>query len=186
MAASALTSGSYRQRIGLQAAHCYLNWLYAQYRDADVWALDFWKCFSNLTEKQAEGEAAQSLRGLMEDTRDWDFLAIQDDLRKPTEALLTHYTEKRKPVLKNVPYGFTKFPGPGGRQYLAWGPVLAEGYSRKQFVAFFLNELMSDLGGVADEAIGRCRECQRLFIRLRAGRGFYCSQGCLWKARAAR
>jgi hypothetical protein len=132
-------------------------------------------------------KAEPDLKQLADSTGDWNFQKLQKNMRGLVHDLFATIGADRQLALKATPRSLRTFQGPDKREYLYWRPAFPEQPEPYALAAFALDELFSNLSGVAREAIGQCAECEHFFVRMRATRRGkeerrYCSPSCRWKA----
>jgi hypothetical protein len=178
-----------RRQWALAYAKDLLRWLYTAFDDPVQCRLEFWQVLTGLSRRQAEGRARAEIELLMDHSRKWDMSALQRHLREQMTALLSAAAEGQAPAIVGCPRRLVACGSTRQGRRLSWRPVLPTEMEPGPVATYLLDEVLSDLSGVAVEAIGHCARCQHYFIRRRAGRGEYCSVECqrrTWSERQAR
>jgi hypothetical protein len=186
MPLSPLFTATARRSWALAYARDLLAWVYQDFKDPSLCRWEFWRLLTGLSERQARGRAREEFERIMAHSRTWDILGVQRWLRETLEKQLAGLRTPRGPSLALCPRRLIACASGAGSPYLAWRPTLPADPGPESVAAYLLDEVLSDLDGVAVETIGRCGRCQRYFIRRRARRGEYCSARCRNQAAAER
>lgn len=174
------------QRARLAYTREFLDLIYAADLEPHQIQARFWEYFLGVTSVKLTGKSKGQYGTIMRKTAEWPWRQVQETLRKAFEAMVGD-----KPKPDALPVAFVSrhlslWTGPDGRQYLHYGQVLPASQDWRLYVVAALDETLSDLRGLAVEALGYCAQCGRYFLRLRGTRRVYCSSRCTWQAFTAR
>ncbi len=179
-------TGIFRQRVGLEYLRELLVWLYKQHRSREAACHSFWLWFTGVTERQAQPGGPGDLTPLVADTRHWNWLRFQEELRRDVERVLA--TLETPTFKSRRPQGriLQSWLDPSGRPVLTWRPVFPKKLTANAVGHFVLDDLFTDLHGVSARSIGQCPQCTHFFVHGRAGNGAYCSARCRYAAAYSR
>jgi hypothetical protein len=174
------------QRARVHYIREFLDWAYTTGRTSEWIEAAFWDCFL----RAAPDEMREMFRAKRKSTRrataEWNWLAMPAIARDGFES----FVEDREPKLglspANVPRALNAWTGPDGKRYLHYGPQALVALNETDILRAALDEALCDLRGLAAEALGRCEQCRRYFVRMRAARKRFCSARCTWQALQAR
>jgi hypothetical protein len=162
-----------------------LDWAYARDRSDEWLEGTFWDCFLRAVHDEMQVTLRRKKSGLRRFTAGWPWQSMQEWFRDGFERAIENRQPPPAIAAGKVARRMKIWTGPDGRRYwhyvtLADLPIVAE-----DTVAAALDEALCDLRGLAVEALGRCEQCNRYFVRVRAERKRFCSPRCLWQASKA-
>ena len=164
----------------------FLAWLYGKHRTPEADRRAFWLWWSGLFEEQIRGIGADTFNNAVTDSGAWPF----PEFRRRWLKALGAAQRGEQVWLPSLKYSLTKSSGRDGRYYFAVSPRLPRPWTPKAFAGLVLDEVLRFLDRLDVAVLGRCTECERLFLRLRTKRRQYCRQSCkqnAWlRAHAAR
>ena len=175
-------TGTFRQRVALESLADLLAWLYTEHKSADAYAYSFGLWLTGVTERQAQPGGRGDLTSFVAHTRKWKWPRFQKQLRDAVEAILATREKPTYRLRRPMARELEAAGDPSGRLVLLWRPRLPPKLEMTDLGIYALDELLSDLHGVAARAIEQCRQCTHFFVRGRAGNGLYCSQRCRYAA----
>jgi hypothetical protein len=163
-----------------------LDWAYVPDRGDDWLEGMFWDCFLGAAPDEMRAAFLRKKSALRRHTTTWRWKAMQKLFRDGFEQVMGN-------ELLPLPLDQAKFSrvisiltGPDGRRYWHYGPQANVALNEESIVRAALDEALCDLRGLAEDALGRCEQCSRYFVRVRAVRKRFCSPHCQWQASKAR
>lgn len=170
------------ERHRLRYTRDFLELIYAKGRRAPWIQQGFWEYFTGVFHNQATSAAAKQWAQIMGATALWNWPMIQLQLREEFELMLAPHMKGDEIQVIGAARSISRWQGPDGVRYLHYGPTLPKGLKPEDVVTLALDQVLSDLSGLAEDALGRCEKCGHYFLRLRGTKKRFCSVSCQWKA----
>ena len=174
------------QRARVRYIREFLDWVYSTARTPQWIEGAFWDCFLVAAPDPMREMLRAKRKSVRRATASWDWPAMQTMAREGFESVV----EGRDPPgglnLTEIPRALSTWTGPDDRRYLHYGSQAITALNEADILRSALDEALCDLRGLAVEALGRCEQCGRYFVRLRAARKRFCSPRCTWRAFHAR
>ena len=174
------------QRARVSYIREFLDWAYATMRSPEWIEVTFWDFFLVAAPDEMR-KAFKRKRGPdRRATAKWNWPAMQGLARAAFECCAKGRDVNALLDLSSVSRVLSEWTGPDGKRYLHYGTPANVALNEEAILCAALDEVLCDLRGLAVEALGKCEQCRRYFVRLRAARRRFCSPRCTWQAFQAR
>jgi len=163
-----------------------LDWANAPDRSDEWLEGTFLDCFLRAAPDEMRAAFQRKKSALRRAAASWPWRQMQRLFREGFELAMENQLPDAGLDLDDVSLRMSIWTGPDGRRYWHYGAQANVRMNHVDIVKAALSEALSDLRGLAVEALGRCAQCNRHFVRVRAERKRFCSPRCFWQASKAR